>query len=235
MKKVWKFAASLFLAVPLLALSAGVGDEVGLVYLNTPAGEKLLDEASDDQDFLPLAIQYEVQKNLAYCGPASCVMVLNAIGVEAPETGAHRDYRFFTQDNLFSEKAERVISADTVKKQGMTLAELAGVLRANGVEANAVHAEDDGMDAFRRQARSRVKRDDEFVLINYLRSSIDQKTGGHISPLAAYDADSDRFLILDVSRYKYPPVWVETEALFKAMATKDSTSAKNRGYVLVRK
>lgn len=25
---------------------------------------------------------------------------------------------------------------------------------------------------------------------------------------AAYDADTDRFLILDVSRFKYPPVWV---------------------------
>jgi Phytochelatin synthase len=35
--------------------------------------------------------------------------------------------------------------------------------------------------------------------------AIGQEQGGHISPLAAYDAETDRFLILDVSRYKYPP------------------------------
>ena len=44
---------------------------------------------------------------------------------------------------------------------------------------------------------------------------------GHISPLAAYDADTDRFLILDVSRFKYPPVWVGTAELFTAMNTTD--------------
>ena len=45
--------------------------------------------------------------------------------------------------------------------------------------------------------------------MNYLRKAIGQERGGHISPLAAYDAKSDRFLILDVARYKYPPVWVK--------------------------
>jgi Phytochelatin synthase len=52
--------------------------------------------------------------------------------------------------------------------------------------------------------------------------------------LAAYDADTDRFLILDVSRYKSPPVWVETSAIFAAMNTTDSDAAdKTRGYVIV--
>ncbi|MCP4303859.1 MAG: glutathione gamma-glutamylcysteinyltransferase, partial [bacterium] len=50
----------------------------------------------------------------------------------------------------------------------------------------------------------------------------------------AYDADTDRFLILDVSRYKYPPVWVEAETLFNAMNTTDSDNDdKSRGYVVV--
>jgi hypothetical protein len=67
-----------------------------------------------------------------------------------------------------------------------------------------------------------------------LRKAIGQESGGHISPLAAYDEDSDRFLILDVSRYKYPPVWVETEALFAAMHTPDSDNDnKSRGFIVV--
>ena len=61
-----------------------------------------------------------------------------------------------------------------------------------------------------------------------------QEKGGHISPLAAYDIESDRFLILDVARYKYPPVWVTTADLFAAMKTTDSDNEnKTRGFVLV--
>jgi glutathione-S-conjugate glycine hydrolase len=72
------------------------------------------------------------------------------------------------------------------------------------------------------------------VLVNYLRKAIEQEAGGHISPLAAYDADTDRFPILDVSRYKYPPVWVEAESLFAAMNTPDADNGnRSRGYVVV--
>jgi hypothetical protein len=72
--------------------------------------------------------------------------------------------------------------------------------------------------------------------VNYLRKAIGQQTGGHISPLAAYDAKVDRFLILDVARYKYPPVWVKTSDLFDAMNTTDAANdSKTRGYVLVAK
>ena len=40
--------------------------------------------------------------------------------------------------------------------------------------------------------------------------------------------------MLDVSRYKYPPVWVEAAALFDAMNTPDSDNAdKTRGYLTV--
>ena len=35
--------------------------------------------------------------------------------------------------------------------------------------------------------------------------------------MAAYDAKGDRFLILDVARYKYPPVWIGVADLFDAM------------------
>ena len=74
------------------------------------------------------------------------------------------------------------------------------------------------------------------MIVNYLRKAIGQERGGHISPLAAYDAETDRFLMLDVARYKYPPVWVEAEDLFAAMNTTDADNQnRTRGYVLVRK
>ena len=42
--------------------------------------------------------------------------------------------------------------------------------------------------------------------------------------------------MLDVARYKYPPVWVRAEDLFAAMDTTDADNQnRTRGYVLVRK
>jgi hypothetical protein len=52
----------------------------------------------------------------------------------------------------------------------------------------------------------------------------------------AYDVDTDRFLILDVARYKYPPVWVWVRASdsFSAMNTTDSENEnRTRGFVLI--
>ena len=96
------------------------------------------------------------------------------------------------------------------------------------------HAEPGGLDAFRSAAREALATRDRFVVVNYLRRALGQERGGHISPLAAYDAKADRFLILDVARYKYPPVWVAASDLFDAMNTVDADNdGRTRGYVLV--
>jgi hypothetical protein len=74
----------------------------------------------------------------------------------------------------------------------------------------------------------------QYVIVNFLRSAIGEEKFGHISPLAAYDADTDRFLLLDVARYKYPPVWVSAAELFAAMNTTDSDNDnRTRGFVIV--
>ena len=79
-----------------------------------------------------------------------------------------------------------------------------------------------------------LSRENHFVIVNYHRKALGQEWGGHISPLAAYDEKADRFLILDVARYKYPPVWVTTSDLFDAMNTPDPDNEnKARGYVLI--
>jgi hypothetical protein len=69
------------------------------------------------------------------------------------------------------------------------------------------------------------------VGLNFLRTPLGELGGGHMSPLAAYEPRSDRFLLLDVSRYKYPPVWVTTAVLFESMNTVDSDAGASRGCV----
>ena len=63
---------------------------------------------------------------------------------------------------------------------------------------------------------------DARVYINYDRKALGQVGGGHFSPLGSYHAATDSFLVVDVAKYKYPPVWVGADTLYSSMATVDS-------------
>lgn len=205
-----------------------------LINVNSPEGEQLLIESRARRDYFPLSIQFITQKNQAYCGVASIVMVLNALNIPAPEAPEFGQYRVFTQDNFFNnERTQNVIKPEVVSRRGMTLDQLGKLLESYPVKADVYHASDITLDKFRSLVVENLQEPGNFVIVNYLRTTIGQSRGGHISPIAAYNKETDRFLILDVSRYKYPPIWVRAEELWQAMATMDSSSGKTRGFVLV--
>ena len=228
--------------ISILAFCSGLGlaraDTLplpaSLIALDSAEGEKLLFDAEETKSYFPLSMHFVTQVNPAFCGPASIAMVLNALGVPRAPSDLTAGFGLFDQDNVFTPRTELVKAKEKVLRGGMTLDELGGILAAHDLKVEVHHAADSSVDAFRKAAVAELAGKDRFVLVNYLRSALGQKTGGHISPLAAYDADTDRFLILDVSRYKYPPVWVEASAIFAAMNTTDSDAAdKTRGYVIV--
>jgi Phytochelatin synthase len=205
-----------------------------LVGFASPAGEADFTEAEAREAYFPLAANFVTQKTQSFCGVASMVMVLNALGVPAPAVPEYEPYRTFTQDNVFNAATETVIPRDTILHMGMTLDQVGGFLATVPVKAEVHHAGDSSVDEFRKLASEALAQSGHFVIINYLRVALGQEIGGHISPLAAYDAKSDRFLVLDVARYKYPPVWVRAADLFGAMNTVDKDNAgKTRGFVLV--
>jgi Phytochelatin synthase len=205
-----------------------------LINYNSEIGETLLIESKSKEDFFPLSMQFITQINQAYCGVASIVMVLNSLGIEAPEASQYKPFRVFTQENFFNNKAtQQVVPAEVVSRQGMTLEQMGKLINSYGVQVKVYHASDTNIEEFRKLAVENLNQKENFVLVNYLRREIGQEKGGHISPIAAYNAENDRFLILDVSRYKYPPIWVKTADLWKAMNTKDSTSAKSRGFAFI--
>jgi hypothetical protein len=207
-----------------------------LVGAATDAGEKLLVDADAREAYFPLASNFVTQQNQAFCGVASMVMVLNSMGLPAPAVPAFDPYHTFTQDNVLTPDTEKVLGVETIKKQGITVDQLGGLFATYPVTVTVNHAADSSVDKFRSEARAALAAEGSFVVVNYLRKAIGQEKGGHISPLAAYDAESDRFLILDVARYKYPPVWVKSSDLFAAMNTTDSDNDnKTRGYVLLAK
>lgn len=204
-----------------------------LINFSSAEGEELLMESEARQDYFPLSMQFVTQKNQAYCGIASSIMVLNALSIPAPDAPEFGEYRVFTQENFFNEKTQQVIASEVVARQGLTVEELGKLLETYPVKAEVHHGSDVTLEEFRSLVVKNLQEPGNFVLVNYLRKAIGQEKGGHISPIAAYNQETDRFLILDVSRYKYPPVWVKAEELWQAIRTVDSVSGKTRGFVLV--
>ena len=103
---------------------------------------------------------------------------------------------------------------DEVVRGGMGLAIFVGYLEAHGLRVDARFASDASLGAFRDAVTPLLGDPEVFVAVNYHRPALGQEGSGHISPLGAYHAASDRFLVLDVSRHRYPPVWVEAGDLF---------------------
>ena len=203
--------------------------------LTSEAGQKLLLEAEQRANYFALASRLETQSTASNCGPASCVMVLNALGIPAPASVLHPPYHCFDQDNFFTPATEAILPRQKLARQGATLQELGEMLGSWNLQVRVVHAESGGLEAFREQASAALGDPQEAVLINFLRSPLKHEGGGHFCPLGAYHRQSDRFLVMDVARYKYAPWWIPAGDLFTAMQTQDSTSGKNRGYLLVTK
>lgn len=228
---------SLLLAFVLIAPSAfseTLKLPDNLTGFSSPSGESFLDESTAKEAYFPLASNFLTQKTQAYCGVASIVMVLNALNVPAPAVPEYEPYKTFTQDNVLNERTEAILPRQVLDKQGMTLDQVGAILSTQPLKAEVRHASDTSLEQFRTQASSFLSKPGHFVIVNYLRKAMGQEKGGHISPLAAYDEKADRFLILDVARYKYPPVWVKTADLFGAMNTVDSDNEnRTRGYVLI--
>ena len=205
-----------------------------LTGFSTRDGEVYFAESDAREAYFPLADNFLTQKTQSYCGVASIVMVLNALGLPAPVVTEYAPYRTFTQDNVLSERTDAVLPRETLARQGITLDQLGGILATQPVKAEVHHASNSSVEEFRKLASAYLREPGHFVIVNYLRKAVGEQIGGHISPLAAYDGKADRFLILDVARYKYPPVWVKTADMFAAMNTPDAANDnKTRGFVLV--
>jgi hypothetical protein len=70
--------------------------------------------------------------------------------------------------------------------RGMTLNHLGQFLASHSVKAEVHYGSDTKLDEFRRLTIKNLQQPNNFVVVNYLRSSIKLQTAGHISPVAAY-------------------------------------------------
>jgi hypothetical protein len=241
--------------------SATVSSEAVVAFATQESMDRLA-RSAHKLDFFSLSNHYEGQQNMGMCGPTSAVIVLNALRSDTEDERKPTDPSLFPQEfaaglppglnPLFRRYSQGMFFADErvtkVKKRetfygqpgadgkrdpGMQLRQLHEILLGLGAKSE-IHVVDDKADLgeIRDLLRDNLGRAGDYVIINYFRPALEQKGGGHISPLGAYDEASDSFLILDVNPNGKTWVWVRTDKLVEAMRSFDTI--ENRGFLLLR-
>lgn len=219
---------------PIAALEVNLPVDDTLVAMNSSRGAELLQEALPHSPaYFQLMPQFALQVTQTFCGVATAVSQLNALPVDAPVDPDYKPYPYFTQSFFFNNTCVTdVVAEDSVRSRGMTLEQFSTAVPCYGASTVFRHANASSARCFRKSARRALQQGQQ-VAVNFNRQGINQLGGGHFSPLSAYAPSEDRFLLLDVAKYKYPPVWVKTEALFEAMDTMDTDAGKSRGWAVI--
>ena len=225
-----KFFLSFWLLLALFAHPAHSVEPIAkdLIGFNSKNGE-IIFQRSLNHNELKLLAHFTTQKTGTYCGIASAVMILNAAEIPAPFDAQHPPYHYFNQDDFFNAPVTQIITLEKIQKTGIPLKELAEVLQTYGLKTEVYYASNLNLELFRSLLLKAIS-NQHFIIVNFLRTSLGQEGGGHHSPVAAYDTITDRFLILDVARYKYPAYWIKTAKLWNAVNTKDET--RSRGFIV---
>jgi glutathione gamma-glutamylcysteinyltransferase len=198
--------------------------------LDSAAGRRLFAEGLLDgsmASYFRLAQQFHTQSDPAYCGLGSLVCALNALGVD-PARPWKGSWRWFSEELLDCCKP-----LEEIRRLGLSLDEVACLARCNGTDV-ALHrpGRESGVEHFRAHVIESSTREDAPVLIvNYTRRALGQTGDGHFSPIGGYHAASDRVLVLDTARFKYPPHWVPVDLVFAAMQAEDDATALPRGWL----
>lgn len=186
-------------------------------------------EAGTVEAFFPLVEQFHTQADPAFCGLASLVMALNALGID-PGRVWRGPWRWFSEELL-----DCCAPLSRVQSTGLSLDELACLARCNGAQVELTRADQSGEREFRDRVHALARGAEQILVASYSRAVLGQTGTGHFSPIGGYHAERDMLLLLDVARFKYPPHWVATSALFEAMQPVDPATSRARGWLTLRK
>lgn len=194
----------------------------------------------------------DVQVNQAYCAAASVSAILNSlrfmhprseVGVDIPTDSSYDPYSYATQFDLFGDCTSNNVVDEAGSNAfdgwgsdgilsfpyGLTLEQTASLLMCHldenaGWTVTVTHLDETHLtlSKMRYDMMQALSDASSRIVVNYHRAAAGQVGGGHFSPIGAYDAASDSFLILDVARYKYPPMWISADRLYEAMNTQDN-------------
>lgn len=193
-------------------------------------------------DFWALAPYYVGQQDDVSCSLASLTMLVNAARRALP---LRSDQPLVTQPSLRARVASPTWEHGLAPGgPGVTLDQLGTLagqsLQAFGVTATRVEvthvaqATPAALERFRALLRANEAAAHDWLLLDFSAESyVGTGSYGHIAPVAAYDAETQRVLVLDPDREWYEPYWLPDEIALQGMATIDPDSGQPRGFVYV--
>ncbi len=224
---------------------------------NSDEGLKKLERSQFKNDFYQLVNFYQPQENPLYCSLATGTIIRTApnyknissqkiVEMTRPD-GSVVEYRLYSQDGFFNDKTEKVKKRAVIEFKepvagtkefdaGLTLADFVQMLKIHGMKVELTRVEKNDVEVvekFRNVLKKILAEDKKFVVLNFDGKVLGKATRGHVSPLVAFDAESDSVLVLDVALHKNQWYWVEVSKLIEAMNTKDAENY--RGYLVVGK
>ena len=129
-----------------------------------------------------------------------------------------------------------VTNREWVASNGLTLAQVAGILRAHGCTVWVVHSASTTVAQFRRDVLDVLSSADccSGLAVNFHRGPLstaeNRSRKSHHSPVVAYHKAFDYILVLDTAAPIERHFWTSVDAMFTAMLTVDHVSGKSRGY-----
>jgi len=173
--------------------------------------------------------------------------------VQVPESlgGGSIPYNLYSQINFLNaatnkiklreiielKKPKEIKNGKEVFDAGISLSNLHDILKnVYKVKVQMVYANKDNaksVNKFRQDLKEVLSDNKNFIIANFDGKVLGSNTGGHMSPLAAYDQETDSVLILDVALHKDLWYFVPLSKLYEAMNSKDADHY--RGYLIVGK
>lgn len=74
-----------------------------------------------------------------------------------------------------------------------------------------------------------------YSIVNFGRKELNQTGTGHYACVGGYHPASEKVLLMDTARFKYPPFWVDIDQLFQSVRSLDKDINKMRGFIMVSK
>lgn len=192
-------------------------------------------------DFWSLTPYYVGQQDDVSCSLATLTMLVNAARRVRPLPS---DEPLVTQPKLRARVASPIWEHGLAPGgPGVTLDQLGQLttqsLRAFGASArvevtHVPEASPAALEQLRAALRANEASDSDWLLLDFWAESyVGTGAYGHIAPVAAYDSETRRVLVLDPDREWYEPYWLPDEIALQGMATVDADAGKPRGYVHV--
>ncbi len=254
-----KFLAVFFIALTFSNAVFAAEKNTQVEIWNSAEGLKRLERSQFKNDFYQLVNFFQPQENPLYCSVATATIISNALDygkiasqknseTRKPQTagGGIIEYRLYSQSTFFNDKTEKVKKRSIVEYRepkagsttydpGFSLGDFATMLsKGHNLKAKVIYAnknDEESIEKFRQVLKKNLIENKFFVAVNFDGQVLEKTTRGHLSPVVAYDEESDSALVMDVALHKNQWYWAKVPKLFEAMNTKDDDIY--RGYLVI--